>query len=197
MNSAPTPMFTNPMSMEPLPDLAPQWSIPQAMLQQAADMPRLFESKFEPWLEAPLLDEPVCFPRPLERVSSHGSTLSESNEQSVLATAGDCKQCLGDHSQNLSVIPVPRTGRPVVDRVPSQEELLSTFKQKLRLSFHKINQKFSNERARTDKYRTMTLRMLKRVLGEVVCLIGIDSYAKSPKLDRYLPEYNKRFEQMR
>lgn len=39
--------------------------------------------------------------------------------------------------------------------------------------------------------------MLKRVVGEVAALIGIDSYAKSPKLERYLPEYSKRFDLLR
>lgn len=58
----------------------------------------------------------------------------------------------------------------------------------------KIDQKFGKETSRTDKYRTMLVRMIKRVLGEVMGLIGIDSYAKSKSINRYMPEFNKKFE---
>lgn len=64
-------------------------------------------------------------------------------------------------------------------------------------NFSKINQKFARETARTDKYRTMLVRMVKRVLGEAMSLIGIDSYSKSNKINRFMPEYHKKFEQMR
>lgn len=132
----------------------------------------------------------------MEQEASHGSTIEDSHDPSQ-PEAGSCQQCRGEHPAQ-PVRPSPgKTGRPVVDRAPSQEELLQTFKEKLRLQFFKIDQKFSQERSRTDKYRTMFIRMLKRVLGEIAALIGIDSYAKSPKIDRYLPEFSKRFEQMR
>ena len=88
-------------------------------------------------------------------------------------------------------------GRPAVDRVLSNEELLQIFKQKIRLQFYKINEKFAKDPKRTDKYRTMVVRKLKRTLAEVMVLIGIDSYAKSPKVERCLPEFEKRFEKMR
>ena len=58
----------------------------------------------------------------------------------------------------------------------------------------KIDQKFGKETSRTDKYRTMLVRMIKRVLGEVMGLIGIDSYTKSKSVNRYMPEFNKKFE---
>ena len=155
-------------------------------------MPAQLDVKFEPWLEAPLLQEPVqC--RPVEQEPSHGSTIEDSHDPSSSSAAGDvrCGQCDAEHPAKQVRPEAKKTGRPVVDRAPSQEELLQTFKHKLRLNFHKIDEKFSKERSRTDKYRTMFIRMLKRVVGEVAALIGIDSYAKSPKIDRYLPEFDQ------
>ena len=90
-----------------------------------------------------------------------------------------------------------KQGRPVSDRVLSDQELVEVFRQKLRLGFHKIEERFRSDKSRTDKYRTMLVRLCKRVLGEVMALIGIDSYAKSNQVEKYLPEYQKRFEQMK
>ena len=61
----------------------------------------------------------------------------------------------------------------------------------------KIEEKFSKELVRTDKYRTMFVRQCRKVLAETVSLIGIDSYSKSTSVDRFLPEYQKRYTQMK
>ena len=86
-----------------------------------------------------------------------------------------------------------KQGRPVADRSLSNLEIETAFREKLRAQFYKINEKFRAEPSRTDKFRTMLVRQCRRALGEVVSLIGIDSYAKSQKIERFLPEYEKRF----
>ena len=147
-----------------------------------------FDVPIESWTEAPV--KPEVAPEPIQRVSSHGSTLENSSLDQLSQKEGNDTT---EDREPASKAP-GKSGRPVVDRRPKQAELLQTLKEKLRFHFFKIDEKFSLERKRTDKYRTMLVRMLKRVLGEVVALIGIDSYAKSSKVDRYLPEFNKRFE---
>lgn len=114
-----------------------------------------------------------------------------------------CSDCQVDHNKHIleqvtadSKDPL-KQGRPVANRELSDEELIYVFKQKLRLGFHKINEKFRTDLSRTDKYRTMLVRHCKRVLAETMGMIGIDSYAKSKQLEKYLPEYEKRFAQMK
>jgi len=70
------------------------------------------------------------------------------------------------------------------------------FASKLRIGLMKINDKFRREKNRTDKYRTMLVRLLKRIMVEVITQIGIDSYAKSMDISKFLPEFEKRFHSM-
>ena len=205
-----------PVGFDFLSDPLPPWSIDSKTTWQqpgqtlaptpfleTAPKPQEFEVPVESWLETPLLPEaPADAQQPLERVSSHGSTFEDSHERSAPLGKDtvECPSCLGDHSKFEDVTssegPV-KTGRPVVDRVMSHDELLKEFRTRLMTNFSKINEKFARETARTDKYRTMLVRMIKRVLSEVVSLIGIASYAKSNKINRYMPEFHKKFEQMR
>lgn len=93
-----------------------------------------YEVPIESWLETPLLPEaPTVEAQPLDRVSSHGSTFEDSHERSapINNKTKECPTCLGDHSGYEDVTsgegPV-KTGRPVVDRVMSHDELLHEFR---------------------------------------------------------------------
>lgn len=69
-------------------------------------------------------------------------------------------------------------------------------KENLLSNLRKMNEKFEKEPSRTDKYRTMLVRLCKRVLSEAMGTLGVDSYSKSQEVDKFLPEYQKRFEQV-
>ncbi len=43
----------------------------------------------------------------------------------------------------------------------------------------------------------MFVRQCRRVLAEAMSLIGVDSYSKSTDVERFLPEYQKRYAVMK
>ena len=112
-----------------------------------------------------------------------------------------CKTCDVDHSKIQAALGVGfhklKQGRPVADRSLSDEELLKVFQNKLRTAFTKIETKFAKDSSRTDKYRTMLVRACRRVLSEAMTMIGVDSYSKSTQVNKFLPEFEKRFAQMK
>lgn len=114
----------------------------------------------------------------------HSTTASVvHSEEDSASVQGLCKGCkvapsVTQVTDTASSV-LNKQGRPVSDRVLSDEKLVEIFREKLRLGFHKIEERFRSDKSRTDKYRTMLVRLCKRVLGEVMGLIGIDSYAKS------------------
>lgn len=117
------------------------------------------------------------------------------------ATVKHCKLCDVDHSKMQAALGVGfhklKSGRPVADRSLSDEELLKVFQNKLRTAFTKIEAKFAKDASRTDKYRTMLVRACRRVLSEAMTMIGVDSYSKSTQVNKFLPEFEKRFAQMK
>lgn len=90
-----------------------------------------------------------------------------------------------------------KTGRPVEDRKVTDSELVKIFKVKLLDGIQMMNEKLKLEPTRTDKYWTMLVRLCKWILSEAMGMLGIDSYSKSNAVDKFLPEYLKRFDQMK
>lgn len=90
-----------------------------------------------------------------------------------------------------------KTGRPVEDRKVTDSELVQIFKVKLLDGIQMMNEKLKLEPTRTDKYWTMLVRLCKWILSEAMGMLGIDSYSKSNAVDKFLPEYLKRFDQMK
>lgn len=68
---------------------------------------------------------------------------------------------------------------------------------KLLTGIQQMNEKMKLEPTRTDKYRTMLVRLCKRILSEAMGMLGIDSYSKSSNAETFLPEYMKRYDQMK
>ena len=90
-----------------------------------------------------------------------------------------------------------KTGRPDEDRKVTDSELVKIFKVKLLDGIQMMNEKLKLEPTRTDKYWTMLVRLCKWILSEAMGMLGIDSYSKSNAVDKFLPEYLKRFDQMK
>ena len=82
-----------------------------------------------------------------------------------------------------------KTGRPVEDRKVTDEELVQIFRSKLLSALQQMNEKLILEPTWTDKYRTMLVRLCKRILSEAMGTLGIDSYSKSNSVEKFLPEY--------
>lgn len=87
-------------------------------------------------------------------------------------------------------------GRPVEDKITSDEEVIENFRAHLREGLLQIEEKFIQAPSRTDSYRLMIVRLCKRVISDSLSKIGIFSYCRSTDVDKYLPENEKRFTQM-
>jgi len=142
-------------------------------------------------------------------LSSHlkdtASDHCSSDDDSLKVTSDEflpCSHCKESHVQNMSNVGQThrvnlKSGRPVANKQFNDEELMEMFTSKLRIGLTKINDKFRREMNRTDKYRTMLVRLMKRIMVEVVTQLGIDSYAKSMDISKFLPEFEKRFHAMK
>lgn len=125
--------------------------------------------------------EPLALPEfstePLHQEKEGGSSTSECGE-----TSSTC-----DNSRKL--------GRPTDDRTMANSDLKAFIRKEFLMGLREMNEKFKTQLLRTDKYRTMVIRLLKKVLAKAVSKIGVDSYSKSVEVDKFLPEYQKRFDQ--
>ena len=139
------------------------------------------------------LGETACW------VDSAADTGSDTESQLAFTHPASPKRQEGN---TVQVATIPKTttvkqGRPVADRSMGDEDLLKVFRSKLKTTFGRIENKFVEDSSRTDKYRTMFVRQCRRVLAEVMGMIGVDSYSKSTDVERFLPEYEKRFQVMK
>ena len=186
----PEPLFSDSVGGE---------MVPQVVTSDAFELLPFDSFVPTPPTELPnLLQPPDALPSTADAPSwdeSSPDTGADTDSQAGFNGLGGCAK--PDEDPRQAAVTKPKQGRPVADRSLGDEQLVRVFRNKLRSAFSRIEQKFQGDSSRTDKYRTMFVRQCRRVLAEAMSLIGVDSYSKSTDVERFLPEYQKRYAVMK